>query len=111
VVKGETLSGKIVRLTSKDEQPTMEKVMGLLDILIPKSDEFGWTLVGPSQKNLDEGTCSLGIHLSTDENIEEQVKALSTAIKSADCNVKVEVERQSFYGLGVKTFDEVFPTK
>jgi hypothetical protein len=108
VVKGERLSGKVVRLTSRDEHPDMEKVVRLVDELVPLAEKFGWTLLAPSQKSLDEGTCSLGIHLASDDDMSDQVKSLADVLKASDCNIAVEVEKENLYEGGTKSFGEVF---
>jgi hypothetical protein len=86
----------------------MEKVQAPVDGLVPLAEEHGWTLMAPSQKSLDDGTCSLGIHFSSDKYMKNQVEALSQALKAADCDVNIEIEKQEFYGNGTKSFDEVF---
>jgi HK97 family phage prohead protease len=87
---GSSDSGKSLWLTPDGENPTLDKVVGLLEGLEPLAVKHGWTLLAPTQKHLDEGSCSLGIRFSTDDNMIEQVKGLDALLKEAECNVKLQ---------------------
>lgn len=92
MVFGEGDSGKSVWLHPDGENPTLEKVIDLLDGLEPLAVKHGWTLLAPTQKQLDSGECGLGIKFSTDDGILDQVKSLDALLKAADCKVSISTE-------------------
>lgn len=103
------LVGKTVVIKAKDELPTLEKVSAMLDGLIPLADQHDWTVSAPAQKSFEDGNCSLEVMFSTEDDMADQVKSLSEFLKSADCNVSVDIVVEDFYEKGVKHhFEEVF---
>ncbi len=104
----ETLVGKSVSVLPS--QNTTVGVSSVVASVGPLAEKYGWIVAAPGLSSIAEKAKPVEIHISTDDNMAEQMKELAAALKDAEAkSVRVRVE--DFYGTEVKTFGEVFNAK